>query len=179
MKTASPKPTLCISSISSSEGGSSTESAISAWVPSRVRETAMLAMLSAVLTEERADLADHPGDVVVAEEHHVGLQLDVDPEAESAREEEPRLRADRGARDLDLLAALGRDANLEHVHVVARGAEPLLADGDPALGREQRGVDVVDVLVDPAAKDAIEGGDREQARVVVGDWPVRGDDDAT
>src|SRR5262249_30820970 len=45
MKMASPKPTLCISSISSADGGSSTDNAISACLPSRVRETAMLAML--------------------------------------------------------------------------------------------------------------------------------------
>src|SRR3954447_3862171 len=42
--------------------------------------------VGAVLTEQRPDLADHAGDVVVTEEDHVGCELDVDPEAVRARE---------------------------------------------------------------------------------------------
>src|SRR4051794_20455720 len=131
----------------------------------------------AVVAEERADLADHAGNVVVAEEHHVGGELDVDPEPVRAREEQARLGPDRRSRDLHLFAALRRHAYLEDVHVVTRGAEPFLRDRDPALGREQGCVDVVDGLVDPATEDAVERSDRQQPRVEIGDRPVCRDDD--
>ena len=45
--------------------------------------------VEAARAEQRPDTADHAGDVVVAEEHHVRRELDVDPEAVGAREEEP------------------------------------------------------------------------------------------
>ena len=47
------------------------------------------------LAEHRPDPADHPGLVLVADEHHVRADLEVDPEAERAAEEQPRLGADR------------------------------------------------------------------------------------
>ena len=177
MKIASPKPTLCISSMSAVRGrlvdGERHQGLLAVARPrdGHVRD------VGAVVAEERADLADHAGNVVVAEEHHVGGELDVDPEPVGAREEQARLGPDRRSRDLHLLATLRRHAYLEDVHVVARGAEPFLRDRDPALGREQGRVDVVDCLVDPATEDAVERGDRQQPRVEIGDRPVRRDDD--
>src|SRR6266508_1429102 len=46
------------------------------------------------LAEQRADAADHAGDVVVAEEDEVRRQLDVDAESERAGKEEARLGTD-------------------------------------------------------------------------------------
>ncbi len=104
-----------------------------------------------------------------------GAELDVDRVAEDAREEEPRLGADRRAGDRDLLPVRG-DAHLDRVRVVARRAEALLGDGDPVLGGEDRGVDPVDAL-DLALERAAQRGDREQPRVVRRERPVGGDDD--
>ena len=75
------------------------------------------------------------------------------------------------------LTAIAVGAHLDEVHVVARGAEALLGDLDPALGGDHRRVHVVDRLVDAALEDAVQRGDGEQPRVVLGERAVRGDGD--
>ena len=97
-------------------------------------------------------------------------------EAERAAEEQPRLGADRRARDRHLLA-VGVDPHLDGVRVVARRAVSLLDDLDAALGRDQRRVDDVDDLVDAPLEGAVQRGDGEQPRVVLGERAVRGDGD--
>ena len=67
--------------------GLSIDSTISALPPSRLRETAMFAMFTPGLAEQRADAADHAGHVVVAQEDHPRRELDLDLEAE--RRDEP------------------------------------------------------------------------------------------
>ena len=126
-----------------------------------------------MLAEHRPDAADHAGHVGVEQEDEVRRDLDVDREAHRAGEEEARLGADRRAADGDPVGA-----HLDQVHVVAGGAEALLGDLDPALGGDHRRVHVVDGLVDAALEDAVQRGDGEQARVVLGERPVRGDGDA-
>ena len=54
--------------------------------------------VDAGVAEHGADAADHPRLVGVADEDHVRRDLEVDPEAERAAEEEPRLGPDRRAR---------------------------------------------------------------------------------
>ena len=82
----------------------SSESAISALPPRRVRETAMFAMLTPASPKQRADAADHAGHVVVAEEDHQRRELHLELEAERADEPVPVLAADRRARPRGLLA---------------------------------------------------------------------------
>ena len=97
-----------------------------------------------------------------------GGELDVDREAERAREEQPVLRADRRPGDLDLLAvAARRDA--DEVRVVLRRRDTLLGHADPALGRDERRVDVVHDLVDTALESPVQRSNGQQADVVLGE----------
>ena len=172
MNWASSKPSAWTRSRSSGGAGVSIANAISAFPPSFVRETAMFAMFTPCLAEHRPDPPDHAGHVGVAEEDEVRGELEVDPEAERAREEEPRLGADRRSGDGDVVGA-----DLDEVHVVARDAEALLDDLHAALGGDHRRVHVVHDLVDAALEDAVERADGEQPRVVVGQRAVGGDRD--
>ena len=106
-----------------------------------------------------------------------GRDLDVDPEAERAAEEQPRLGADRRPRDGRLLPVRD-DRHLDRVRVVAGRAVPLLDDLDPTLGRDEGSVDDVHDLVDPVLERAVQRGGGEEPRVVLRERAVRRDDDA-
>ena len=77
------------------------------------------------------------------------------------------LAADRRPGDAQVA---GRDR--DQVREVARGAAALLDHLDAALGRDERRVDVVHRLVDAAAERAVQGGERQQARVVLRELAV-------
>ena len=130
--------------------------------------------VDARLAEHRPDLADHAGHVVVREERHVRRELDVDREPERAGEEEAVLGTDGRPGDLDVLAARADD-DADEVRVVLRRGEALLRDLDPALGRDERRVDLVHGLVDPTLERAVQRGDRQESRVVLRERAVDGD----
>ena len=150
---------------------------MSAFPPSLLRETAMFAMFTPASPNIVPTLPITPGRSSYDEERHARCELDVDVEAERAREEEPVLGADGRARDLDLLA-VRRDRRRDEVRVVLRAAVALLRDLDPSLGRDHRRIHVVHRLVGAALERAVQRGDGQEPRVVVRERPVRGDDDA-
>ena len=127
--------------------------------------------VDARLAEERADAADHAGHVVVAEEDHQRRELHLELEAERAHEPVAVLVADRRPGGPDPLAVRA-DLDPDEVREVAARAAALLEHLDPALGRDQRGVHVVDRPLGPALEGAVQRGDGEQARVVAGEGAV-------
>ena len=66
----------------------------------------------------------------------------------------------------ELLLPHRRDG--DEVLELPRGSTLLLAHLDAALLGDERGVHVVDGLLDPAAERAVQGRDREDARVTLG-----------
>ena len=125
--------------------------------------------VDAVLAEARADAADHAGDVGVAEQRQVRI---VDLQVEALAPGLEQVRAvelpDRGADDADRLAGAD-DRHADEVGVVAGDRLATLGDRDPALLRERRRVDEVDVLLRAAGEDAGEHGQGQQAGVALGD----------
>ena len=103
MNRTSSKPMPLTRSTSSGGAGESIEKAMSALPPSVVRETAMFAMLTPASPNIVPTFPITPGHVVVREERHARSELDVDREAERARQEEPVLGPHRRPDDLELL----------------------------------------------------------------------------
>ena len=155
-------------STSSAGAGASIESAISALPPSRLRETAMFAMLTPASPKQRADAADHAGHVVVAQEDHAAARA-----RSRARSRAPR-RASGGRRCRSSCRRRATSSAVTATRFVKSrdDAALLLDDLDPALGGDERRVDVVDRLVGAALEGAVQRGDREQARVVLGELAV-------
>jgi hypothetical protein len=85
----------------------------------------------------------------------VRRDLDVDPEAERAAEEEPRLGPIVVPGDGDLLAVRD-EPHLDGVRVVARRAVALLDDVDARARRDHGRVDDVHHLVDALLEDAVQ-----------------------
>ena len=77
--------------------------------------------------------------------------------------------ADQRAAHRDLRAVGEGAADRDQVAVVGALALGDQAYGGPALGREQRRVDVGDRLLDDVGEDALEGGELEHLDVVLGD----------
>ena len=142
---------------SSSGSGLSSVSAISARSAGRVRENGHVRDVDAGLAEQGPEAADHAGPVVVDDEEHQRLELDLDLVAERPDEPGLVLRPGRRAGDRDALrrpqAALHRDQARE----VLRGPAPLLADLDPALAGDERCVHVVHRLLDAVLEDRRSG----------------------
>jgi hypothetical protein len=129
--------------------------------------------VDAVAAEDRADVADHPGDVAVAEDRDVLLQLDHEAVVPHLGEMRHVARADSGPRHRDPFAA-GDHGDADQLVEVLGLAARLLLDHDPALLREGRRVDVVDLLLGAPAHRARDHGERQQPRVEVRDAPEEG-----
>ena len=72
----------------------------------------------------------------------------------------------------------GDDRHAHEVGEVARDAVGVLGDADAALLGERLRVEKVDLLLAVAGEDTLERGEREQARVALGDPPEELDLDA-
>ena len=111
--------------------------------------------VDAVLAEAGADAADHAGDVGVAEQRQVRI-VDLEVEALAPGLEQVRAVqvAERRADDLHALVAVDeRDAD-EVACSRGRWVSRALGDRDPALLRQGRRVDEVDLLLGAAGEDA-------------------------
>ena len=150
---------------------------MSALPPSVVLETAMFAMFTPASPNIVPTLPITPGTSSYERNAMSRSELDVDREAERTREEEAMLGPDRRPGDLDLLPTRADDDTHE-VRVVLRRREALLGDLDAALGRDQRSVHLVHRFVDAALERAVQRGDGEEPRVVLGERAVHGDGDA-
>src|ERR671919_118021 len=73
-----------------------------------------------VLAEDRADLADDPGAILVDEEEHVRRGFDLDLEVPDLDDPLRVLLAEQRAGDLDLRSGSGRRAEGDLAHVVLR-----------------------------------------------------------
>src|ERR671910_1382220 len=116
--------------------------------------------VDAGFAEQRPHTADHTRGVVVAEEDDERRELHLELEAECADQPNAVFTADRRPRHAQLLV-VGDHADADEVREVARRASPLLHDFDPALLREQRGVDVVHGLIEAALEGAVQSGSRQ------------------
>ena len=111
--------------------------------------------------------ADDAGPVLVHDEEHQRGELDLDLVAERAHEALV-VAADDGAGYFVRLLAL-RSRHAHETREVARGAPALLAHFDATLGCHERRVHVVDGLLDAALESAVQRGDGEEARIVLGE----------
>src|SRR5262249_57155486 len=91
-----------------------------------------------------------------------GRELHLELEAEGADEPVAVVLADRRAGDTELVSVRA-DGDADEVGEIARRAPALLAHLDPALGRDQRRVHVVDEGLGAPLEGAVERGDGEQA----------------
>ena len=126
----------------------------------------MPAMLTPASPRIRADGADHARAVGVGEEREVLGGLEVDAEAVDLDEPLLLRDADERAGDRDLGAVGQRAADGDQVAVVGALGLGDQADRGAALGGEQRGVDVGDLLLDDVGEDALERGELEHLDVV-------------
>ena len=131
-----------ISSISSCGIASCVVTTITASPSSRVLAVAVVGLVAdgggvdvdAVRAERRADAADHAGQVAVAEQRQVVLELEVEAPAPGLEQVRAVAAAERRADDaLALLAADERHA--DELGEVARARARRLARDDSALGR--------------------------------------------
>src|SRR5215208_4306249 len=123
-----------------------------------------VADVDTVLPEDTAELPDHAGPVLVADEEHVLLGNHV--EVEAHRFDEPRLHPWPEERP-----ANGRltHAHLHEVRVVRALRSPRCLDLEPPLLRERWRVDEVQGLEDHRREESFLGRDVEEARVEAGD----------
>ncbi len=101
-----------------------------------------------MLAEDGADVADQPRQVAVVEQQHHAVHAGVEmirAQLHQAQELVAEQRPRRGV-DLAVSVQVGLDQRAE-VTLLRRGS---LDDLDAALGRQQRGVDDVDVLLQAA-----------------------------
>ena len=146
---------------SSGGGGESIESAISALPPARFRDTDMFAMFTPASPKSVPIAPDHAGDVVVRSAAPCAARTPSRARSRARARGSGASRADRRACDAD---AVGRHRN--EVRVVPRRTALLLDDLDPAVGGDDRRVDVVDRLIGVPLEGAVQRGDRQQPCVV-------------
>ncbi len=110
--------------------------------------------VDAVGAEDRADAADHAGQVLVAEHGHVALELDRQPPALDLDQVGHAAGADAGAGDRHALAR--PRATVTRISSLKSSASEtdLLLDDDPPLLGHRGGVDEVDLLLGAALERA-------------------------
>ena len=132
-------------------------------------------MLTPFCAEGRADVADDAGLVVVEQDEHPPFRDDLDREFVDPHD--PRLlAAEDGARDVGL-ALGGLDGHGDHARVVLHLAALRLDDLDAPFLGDERGVDVIDALVEDRGEEPLEQRDGDRGDVVVEDLPAVLDDD--
>ena len=123
--------------------------------------------VDALLAEDRADPADHPRLVGVAEDRQVVGDGQIEILAPDSRQVRDVARSDPGAGHLHDLVT-GVEPDDDQLGEVLRGRIPRLGQLDAPLLGHVRAVDQVDRLLRVTGEDPDEGGDAQDPSVLIG-----------